>query len=215
MLTSKRLCINCFSLYFISRCVSYCDLSYLDNAWQNHHPSETLHPSAFKPVMRVKGVPSDGTRGSEEEDGGGVGGGGLGSNNIPGAGGGSTFPFGSSRPFCNSVVEGRRRDTRDGQILEIMNRVLETMEKSERRMEDMDEKDVIKLEWQQAALIVDRWVYEFLYCTQLRVELNTNKTQRQCQSEHLGMRWETIRILNFKDFLQFQYISDICFSVCM
>lgn len=139
------------------RCVSYCDLSYLDNAWQNCHPSETLHPSvssAFRPVMRVKGIPctdglGGGTETGEEDGGGGV----LGDNPT------SAFPFrpqAPGRPFCNSMLEGRRRDWRESQILQMMSRVLDTMEKNEQRVEEMDKKDVIKLEWQQAALIIDR-----------------------------------------------------------
>jgi len=55
--------------------------------------------------------------------------------------------------FC---MQEERRDRREGQLLDLMNRVLETMEKSERRMEEVDRKEVIKLEWQQAALVIDR-----------------------------------------------------------
>lgn len=93
--------------------------------------------------MRVKGIPSNdalGDRTSETEE------------EITA----SSFPC-RSYQFCSSL-EDRRRDKRESQMIEIMNRVLETMEKNEKRMEDVDKKDVIKLEWQQAALIVDRYM---------------------------------------------------------
>jgi hypothetical protein len=38
----------------------------------------------------------------------------------------------------------------------LLSRVAITMEKNEFRMSDQDKKDTIKLEWQQAALILDR-----------------------------------------------------------
>jgi len=64
----------------------------------------------------------------------------------------------TTQKYCKSE-NSRRRDRREGQILDMMSRVLEVMEKNEKRMEDVDRKEVIKLEWQQAALVIDRWAY--------------------------------------------------------
>jgi hypothetical protein len=67
----------------------------------------------------------------------------------------------TTQKFCKN--DHNRRNRREGQILDLMSRVLDMMEKNERRMEDVDRKEVIKLEWQQAALVIDRWVESSQY----------------------------------------------------
>lgn len=45
------------------------------------------------------------------------------------------------------------------QLLLLLYRINDTLEKNEDRMDDQERKDILKLEWQQAALVIDRWVY--------------------------------------------------------
>lgn len=49
-------------------------------------------------------------------------------------------------------------DNFERQFLRVLNKVYQHIERSEARLADQDRKDVIKLEWQQVALIIDRWL---------------------------------------------------------
>ena len=42
------------------------------------------------------------------------------------------------------------------QFLTVMNRIQTTIDKNELRLEDQEKKDMIRLEWQLAALVLDR-----------------------------------------------------------
>lgn len=43
------------------------------------------------------------------------------------------------------------------QFLRVLNKVYVHIERSEARLAEQDRKDVIKLEWQQVALVIDRY----------------------------------------------------------
>ncbi|EFX76216.1 hypothetical protein DAPPUDRAFT_55424, partial [Daphnia pulex] len=53
-------------------------------------------------------------------------------------------------------------DNFERQFLRVLNKVYQHIERSEARLADQDRKDVIKLEWQQVALVIDRfllWIF--------------------------------------------------------
>ncbi|KAH9513382.1 hypothetical protein Btru_034781 [Bulinus truncatus] len=47
-------------------------------------------------------------------------------------------------------------DNTERQFLRVLQKVYQTIEKNEMRLEDQDRKDAIKIEWQQLALVIDR-----------------------------------------------------------
>ncbi|KAI8774626.1 acetylcholine receptor subunit beta, partial [Biomphalaria glabrata] len=47
-------------------------------------------------------------------------------------------------------------DNTERQFLRVLQKVYQTIEKNEIRLEDQDRKDAIKIEWQQLALVIDR-----------------------------------------------------------
>lgn len=49
-------------------------------------------------------------------------------------------------------------DTFEKHFIRVLNKVYQTIEKNEIRLAEQDRRDTIKLEWQQVALVVDRWV---------------------------------------------------------
>jgi hypothetical protein len=61
-------------------------------------------------------------------------------------------------------------DNFERQFLRVLNKVYQHIERSEARLADQDRKDVIKLEWQQVALVIDRY-------TRYIEKLNINKNE--------------------------------------
>ncbi len=59
---------------------------------------------------------------------------------------------------CNLIGNGGENDTPpwQRQLLSLLYRINETLDKNEDRMDDHERKDILKLEWQQAALVIDR-----------------------------------------------------------
>lgn len=49
-------------------------------------------------------------------------------------------------------------DNFERQFLRVLNKVYQHIERTEARLADQDRKDVIKLEWQQVALVIDRLI---------------------------------------------------------
>lgn len=48
-------------------------------------------------------------------------------------------------------------DSFERQFLKVLSKVYQHIERNEARLAEQDRKDVIKLEWQQVALVVDRY----------------------------------------------------------
>lgn len=61
--------------------------------------------------------------------------------------------------YCNFLAgNGENNETPpwQRQLLSLLYRINETLDKNEDRMDDHERKDILKLEWQQAALVIDR-----------------------------------------------------------
>ncbi|ODM94120.1 Neuronal acetylcholine receptor subunit alpha-10 [Orchesella cincta] len=74
---------------------------------------------------------------------------------LSGTGGGSPGGTGNNGS-SNGIAPWQRR------LLYLLYRINETLEKNEDRMDDQERKDLLKLEWQQAALVIDSFGGEFL-----------------------------------------------------
>ena len=62
--------------------------------------------------------------------------------------------FGANASLINSTTTGI--DNFERQFLRVLNKVYQTIERSEVRIAEQDRRDAIKLEWQQVALVIDR-----------------------------------------------------------
>ncbi|XP_057378607.1 neuronal acetylcholine receptor subunit alpha-10-like isoform X1 [Daphnia carinata] len=71
--------------------------------------------------------------------------------------------FGANSGLINSATSNiGPTDSFERQFLRVLNKVYQHIERSEARLADQDRKDVIKLEWQQVALVIDRfllWIF--------------------------------------------------------
>lgn len=72
---------------------------------------------------------------------------------------------GLSPRFGTRLISSRALQSLDNlerQIMRVLNRLYQTIERNEMRLTEQERKDVIKLEWQQVALVIDRfllWVF--------------------------------------------------------
>jgi len=63
--------------------------------------------------------------------------------------------------LINSSSANKVIDNFERQFLRVLNKVYQTIERNEVRLAEQDRKDAIKLEWQQVALVIDRWANSF------------------------------------------------------
>lgn len=71
--------------------------------------------------------------------------------------------FGANSGLINNATSNiGPTDSFERQFLRVLNKVYQHIERSEARLADQDRKDAIKLEWQQVALVIDRfllWIF--------------------------------------------------------
>jgi hypothetical protein len=89
---------------------------------------------------------------------------------------GSTQPGPSGASFSPSGCPGAggiacsNLETFERQFIRVLNKVYTTIEKNEVRLLEQDRRDTIKLEWQQVALVIDRYQtcqHSTSYCLRL------------------------------------------------
>ncbi|RUS71039.1 hypothetical protein EGW08_021197, partial [Elysia chlorotica] len=61
-----------------------------------------------------------------------------------------------TRKFTPATASTPSSDNTEKQFLRVLQKVYQTIEKNEMRLEDQDRRDAIKNEWQQLALVIDR-----------------------------------------------------------
>ena len=69
----------------------------------------------------------------------------------------SISSFGASPGLINSSAASAAIDNFERQFLRVLSKVYQTIERNEIRLAEQDRKDAIKLEWQQVALVIDRY----------------------------------------------------------
>lgn len=70
---------------------------------------------------------------------------------------GGISPSFTARIHAMSSKEGgESRDKFEQQFIEVLNKVTQTIEKNEIRMANQDRREIMKIEWQQVAQVVDR-----------------------------------------------------------
>ncbi|KAK3788274.1 hypothetical protein RRG08_027008 [Elysia crispata] len=69
-----------------------------------------------------------------------------------------------TRKFTPATPSTPNSDNTEKQFLRVLQKVYQTIEKNEMRLEDQDRRDAIKNEWQQLALVIDRLLL-FLFLT--------------------------------------------------
>ena len=70
--------------------------------------------------------------------------------------------FSRNPPLINSSTANITIDNFERQFLRVLNKVYQTIERNEVRLAEQDRRDAIKLEWQQVALVIDRFSPSFL-----------------------------------------------------